>query len=337
MKLTLEKQNSDLVENLNAQTNITNQLKTQYTNILKLNSSLEKQLDDLREKNNNLLIQKDLLDNEILNLKSSIEMDKESNRSLALKLSELETTVQCVLIENNKLKDRESFNANELSKLKSIIMELERDKTNLEFQLKNIEQNINNNLEIDEGSVSSTSTHQSHVSSEILKKFNEERKTRHLAEEKCLMLEKNLRMLSSDLDFMKEDHAKKEREVSDEIFKMQSLKKDLDLELNKRAQECIDLNAEISNLRIKEKHLTKISADLKEESQIMREECDRLRKVTIETENTKVKKLQEEIDELKTINSLYRSQRLESDDEINNLIRDKEKLKSELHQMRKEL
>ena len=34
--ITLEKQNSDLVENLNAQINSTNQLKSQYTNLLRV-------------------------------------------------------------------------------------------------------------------------------------------------------------------------------------------------------------------------------------------------------------------------------------------------------------
>jgi hypothetical protein len=47
--------------------------------------------------------------------------------------------------EANKLRDRENFNQNEVSKLKSMISQLEKEKLNLEFQLKNIELNINQN------------------------------------------------------------------------------------------------------------------------------------------------------------------------------------------------
>jgi hypothetical protein len=51
---------------------------------------LEKSNDELREKNNNLLIQKDLLENEMKNLKISIENEKNSNISLINRLNESE-------------------------------------------------------------------------------------------------------------------------------------------------------------------------------------------------------------------------------------------------------
>jgi FtsZ-binding cell division protein ZapB len=96
------------------------------------------------------------------------------------------------------------------------------------------------------------------------------------------------------------------------------------------------LSSDISNFKIKEKHLNKISSDLKEENSLLKVECDKLRKISLDTENTKIKKLQEEIDELKTMNQLYRSQRLESDEEISSLTREKDKIKAEYNQSKKE-
>jgi hypothetical protein len=55
---------------------------------------LEKSNDEYREKHNNLLIQKDLLENEMKNLKTSIENEKNSNISLINRLNESEGTFQ---------------------------------------------------------------------------------------------------------------------------------------------------------------------------------------------------------------------------------------------------
>lgn len=115
-----------------------------------------------------------------------------------------------------------------------------------------------------------------------------------------------------------------------------SLKRDFEHELIKRNQELSDLSSEISNFRIKEKHLNKISNDLKGENLYLKEECDKLRKISLDTENIKIKKFQEEIEMLKTMNQLYRSQRLESDEEISTLCRDKDKIKLEFNQAKKE-
>ena len=49
-----------------------------------------------------------------------------------------------------------------------------------------------------------------------------------------------------------------------------------------------------------------------------------------------LKKLDEQIEELKTMNQLYRSQRLESDEEISSLFREKDKIKLDLNQSKKE-
>lgn len=114
------------------------------------------------------------------------------------------------------------------------------------------------------------------------------------------------------------------------------MKHEFEHELHKKNQDIENLNSEVSNFKIKEKHFNKIVQDLKEEIINFKEECDHLRKIALETENTKIKKLQEEIDEIKTINQLYRSQRLESEEEILSLSREKDKMKSEFIQIKKE-
>lgn len=136
---------------------------------------------------------------------------------------------------------------------------------------------------------------------------------------------------------MKEDLAKKEKELKDELFRSINVKKELDAELLKKNQEASELVSEISNLKIKEKHLSKISLSVKEENVHLKEECDRLRKISLDTENNKIKKLQEEIDELKAMNQLYRSQRLEAEEDISNFLREKELIKLDFVQLKNEL
>ena len=172
---------------------------------------------------------------------------------------------------------------------------------------------------------------------DIAKKFQEERKTRQLAEERLLAAEKQLQMLGVDLRFAREDAAKRERELADEVARLASGKRELETELGRRASELSSLGAELSSLRIKEKHLGNMAAEAKQESHALKDECDKLRKLSLEAENSKLKKLHDEIDDLKTLNQLYRSQRLESDDEIAGLTRDNEKTRADLAQLRRDM
>ena len=86
------------------------------------------------------------------------------------------------------------------------------------------------------------------------KKFNEERKSRQLAEEKSLDWDKQLKLISSDNKYLKEDLIKKEKEFNDEIQKYLNLKREFEHELLKRNQDIASLNSEVSNFKIKEKH-----------------------------------------------------------------------------------
>ena len=350
------------MENLNAQTNLNNQLKSQYANLLRINNNIEKTNEDLREKTNSLLIQKDLIENDMFNLRNSLEHEKNSNVALITRLNELGASFEALANESAKIKDKENFHMNEILKLNAIINQLDKEKTNLEFQLKNIEQNINQNenffnshqpieIEVKNGLNGGSHKQQqqpaddemnssSELVNEILKKFNEERKARQIAEENAADLEKTIKMLNSDLKYLKDDLFKKEKEFSEELYRHIGLKKELDADLSRRTQEIKELHNEIANMisnqKIKEKHFNKNSLDLKEENLHLKEECDKLRKVALDTENTKIKKLQEEIDELKTMNQLYRSQRLESDEEISNFAREKDKLQYENAHLKKE-
>lgn len=206
--------------------------------------------------------------------------------------------------------------------------------------MKNLEQNINQNevfLTTDSENNLKHNNSSGDLVNDILKKFNEERKSRQLAEEKSLDLEKQLKLISSDCKYLKEDLSKKEKEFNEEIQKYINLKREFEHELLRRNQDIAGLNSELSNFKIREKHSNKIAHELKEETVNLREECDRLRKIALDTENTKIKKLHEEIDEIKTMNQLYRSQRLESDEEIAGLSREKEKLKADFLLLKKEM
>ena len=44
--------------------------------------------------------------------------------------------------ENNRLRDKENFNLNEVSKFQAMLSNLEKEKANLEYQLKSLDQNI---------------------------------------------------------------------------------------------------------------------------------------------------------------------------------------------------
>ena len=64
------------------------------------------------------------------------------------RINELEATIQLINAENSRLKDRESFSLNEMAKMESLLNQLKKEKSSLEYQIKNIELNISENDEI---------------------------------------------------------------------------------------------------------------------------------------------------------------------------------------------
>ena len=146
-------------------------------------------------------------------------------------------------------------------------------------------------------------------------------------------------MANSDLKFLNEEFVKLQKIYQSERDKNKELKLEVEQEIQKRTQSQIDLSDMLndnSNIKIKEKQLTKQVQDLNEECANLRSECENLRKMMIDTENFKIKSIQEECDELKQMNQLYRSQRLELGEENEALLKDQLRLKQDLMQMQKE-
>ena len=102
--------------------------------------------------------------------------------------------------------------------------------------MRNLEQNINQN-EISSGSGSLKQNSSGDVVNDILKKFNEERKSRELAEEKSIDLEQQLKLISSDNLYLKDDLVKKGKEFSEEIQKYLNLKREFEHEFRILYQE----------------------------------------------------------------------------------------------------
>ncbi len=73
-----------------------------------------------------MLIKKDLIENENKNFKASYENEKHSNLVLVNRVNELESDIQAISAENSKLKDKESFSLNEVSKYQTILIELKK-------------------------------------------------------------------------------------------------------------------------------------------------------------------------------------------------------------------
>ena len=152
-------------------------------------------------------------------------------------------------------------------------------------------------------------------------------------------LERTNKMANSDLKFLNEEFVKLQKIYQSERDKNKELKLEVEQEIQKRTQSQIDLSDMLndnSNIKIKEKQLTKQVQDLNEECANLRSECENLRKMMIDTENFKIKSIQEECDELKQMNQLYRSQRLELGEENEALLKDQLRLKQDLMQMQKE-
>ena len=127
-----------------------------------MKNSLEKSNEEMKERNNELLIQRDLLENEF---KSQLEYEKNTNALLINRLNEAEGKPTCtswngaigqfgsilpfasaslkmLTLENNRIRDKENFTLNEVSKFQAMLSNLEKEKANLEYQLKSLDQNI---------------------------------------------------------------------------------------------------------------------------------------------------------------------------------------------------
>ena len=146
-------------------------------------------------------------------------------------------------------------------------------------------------------------------------------------------------MLNSDLKFLNEEFVKLQKSYQSELDKSKNIKSELDQEIQKRMQSQIDLSDMMndnSNLKIKEKQLTKQLQDAYDECNNLKLECENLRKLLIDTENYKIKSIQDECDELKQMNQLYRSQRLELGEENEMLLKNCEAFRRDILQIQKE-
>jgi hypothetical protein len=146
-------------------------------------------------------------------------------------------------------------------------------------------------------------------------------------------------MLNSDLKFLNEEFVKSQKSYQSELDKSKNLKIELEQEIQKRLQlqqDNSDMLNENSNLKIKEKQLTNQIKDLNEECLNIKLECENLRKLMVNTENYYIKSIQEELDELKQMNQLYRSQRLELGEENEMLFKERDRFKQDINQIQKE-
>jgi chromosome segregation ATPase len=174
---------------------------------------------------------------------------------------------------------------------------------------------------------------------EIEKKFSEERKAYLALENKILELEQKNKIYDSDLKFLNQEFVKLQKSYKMEQENCCSLKLELEQEIQKRAQlqsELSEMLNENSNLKIREKQLIKQVQDVCEESNNLKSECENLRKLLIDSENYKIKSIQDECDELKQMNQLYRSQRLELGEENDALIKQCDKFKQDIIHLQKE-
>jgi hypothetical protein len=143
-------------------------------------------------------------------------------------------------------------------------------------------------------------------------------------------------MLNSDLKFLKEEIYKLQKNLNFQLDKEKSIKLELEQEIHKRAQiqnEFSEFNQELTNFKIKDKQSMKMIQDLTDEKFNLTDELNKLRKYINDFENYKFKALNEELDELKQMNQLYRSQRMELGEENELLSKDKDKLKQDTMQL----
>ncbi|XP_071836252.1 rho-associated protein kinase 2-like isoform X2 [Apostichopus japonicus] len=135
-----ERQLDNLNKQIQADSDASLRMKKSLLEQQKSNASLENEQQELKKKYSRLLDMKMALDQELITVQNDFEEEAQAKTRLEQQKNELENKISILTSDVFRLKDEESKSTATQQKLREQIILLEKDKTSLEFDLKNLNQ-----------------------------------------------------------------------------------------------------------------------------------------------------------------------------------------------------
>ncbi|KAJ8033656.1 Rho-associated protein kinase 2 [Holothuria leucospilota] len=280
-----ERQLAQLKKQIQSEMDATLRVKKALQEQQKSNASLEKEQQELKEKYSQVLDSKRTLDQELISVQNDLEEERRAKARLEQQKSELENKISISQSDNFRLKDAESKSTAAQQKLREQIILLEKDKTTLEFDLKNLNQKYEQSQQEHKTAIAALHDekrriHETKEDSNKLelislkKRLEEMRQSQQELQDKLNTSEREKSIMEVDLKQAKSQIQRSEEQRVAEQQQIKQMKNQLDNEAQKMAalyNELQEAKEENSHLRADEKKLRVENSATKEELKSLEE------------------------------------------------------------------
>lgn len=320
---SLEKQFEIVSEKLKVETEANVKLKKSNAELGLSHLNKENIIEELRAKI-------DVTEKKYSSLESELERSKQIISKSTEKIQELERGKQAAQDEMTKLKEHESNIMNELQNLREKMVEIEKERAVLQSDLKKARNKLENqNSTSEEDYMNKKDSNNDYAP--FQSRLNEERDLRQKFELQAQEKDRQITMLTIDYRQTNQQLQKIEGELRQEMDKVRALKASLEDEAHKRnllVDEVKDKNEDNCKLRQRVQELLKDLSEYRDVKKKLDDEICKL-KVQLSVNDVQMKELQDQLEAEQYFSSLYKTQQKETKEELEEKLREIQKLKDE--------
>ncbi|KAH9491701.1 Rho-associated protein kinase 2 [Bulinus truncatus] len=323
----LERTIGDLGEKLRLETDMSNKIKKQYSDLQQKYSSLEQNFIEANTKCLELQSLRQSLQNDLFTLQTALDVERNTRSQDVQRIQELTENVFTLQEEKSKSTERERKFNQDLQQMQQDVFQLEKKVASVEFDRDNFKRKWESEKQAledfkakykgDNILDSPNQANQDRIKALQLQ-LDQEKSQRTVLDSKLLEAEKKNSELSVDLTQLHQKVNSLQTELKAETDKCNILNLQVEQEVQRRNLMQIDfktLNHDLQKSKTREKQLTKEIQDLKEEKKNSEVQITKLRD-DIAAHDLQISELQEQLEAETYFASLYKTQVKELKEEV---------------------
>ncbi|XP_068208171.1 rho-associated protein kinase 2 isoform X1 [Palaemon carinicauda] len=331
---SLEKQIKEVQDKLKSESDANSRLRKQNAELTSINQQKETSLAEYMDKLAGFQTLRDSLECDLVNRQALLDKERALKNHQADLFAHAENKIQGLQAKLETAYERETLARKEADKVSDRLVQLEKDKTSLELELRSMTNRYEQEAKaLREANSAAPTNHQTSAQAlaALQERLNEEKQKRQQAEASSQEKERQNSMLSVDYRQLQQQLNKLEGEHRQECEKVKTLQKQIETESEKRATISSDLQtqtSELSLLRTREKQLMRDLEELKEARSTLEEELHKL-KTQKSVDDVQMRELQDTLEAEQYFSTLYKTQVRELREEVDEKTRQVMELEEE--------
>lgn len=255
----------------------------------------EQSYSELNAKYGEVLSAKQSLQKEVMELQSTLDHERNSQRQMSSQSSELSERISSLMSEKKKAEEKEKELTMEIQKVKDTVIRLEKSKSHVELELDTYKRKLDTEINSHKETIQrfnadkkdillSKEEARTSAINDIQNKLDQEKTARASAENQLLAAEKEKSGLKVDLLQMTQQVTAVQNELKNEKEKSKNYSLQVEQEIQRRNLMQGDFKTQthdLSRYKNMEKQLNKEISDLKEEKRSLEEELRKLERISL--------------------------------------------------------